>query len=167
MDTSLAYHSPFRQNLARFLLGSAIVYIVFRLIVGPFVLFFAAMRGDAKTIGICRMLGMSLQDRDQERTLLMLAVERNNIPAVNALLSCGANPNDIYEDSGTTVLMVAATEGFPEIAKALLRYGADVHMRDTEGDTVSQYLDDQPEIRKLLFNSPETHGKTSDNYKRK
>lgn len=68
-----------------------------------------------------------------------IAQDRGDLPAIEALLKNGANPNAVA-NNGATYLMVAAHNGNLEYLNLLLRYGADVNQRDetsndNRGDT--------------------------------
>jgi ankyrin repeat protein len=60
------------------------------------------------------------------------AAERNDVPALEAMLACGFDPNRGDESIGKTVLHVAAMEGWPEAVRVLLAHGASVSARDRE-----------------------------------
>ena len=60
------------------------------------------------------------------------AAERNDIPALEAMLACGFDPNRGDESIGKTALHVAAMEGWPDAVRVLLANGASVAVRDRE-----------------------------------
>ena len=60
------------------------------------------------------------------------AAERNDIPALDAMLACGFDPNRGDESIGKTALHVAAMEGWPDAVRLLLAHGASVTVRDRE-----------------------------------
>jgi ankyrin repeat protein len=60
------------------------------------------------------------------------AAERNDLPALEAMLSCGFDPNRPDESIGKTPLHVAAMQGWPDAARLLLAHGASVEARDRE-----------------------------------
>jgi ankyrin repeat protein len=60
------------------------------------------------------------------------AAERNDIPALEAMLACGFDPNRPDESIGKTALHVAAMEGWPDAVRLLLAHGASVAVRDRE-----------------------------------
>ncbi|HXN15359.1 MAG TPA: ankyrin repeat domain-containing protein, partial [Usitatibacter sp.] len=68
------------------------------------------------------------------RTLLMVAVEEANLPAVELLLARGAalEPRDAQ---GASALTLAAEMGFQEAVEVLLIAGADPNARDLSGMT--------------------------------
>ena len=57
------------------------------------------------------------------------SVEKNNYELTVYLLDNGANPT-IGDTRGLTVLHYAARFGFMDIVKLLLKYGADINVRD-------------------------------------
>src|SRR5262249_19716616 len=60
------------------------------------------------------------------------AAERNDLPALEAMLACGFDPNRGDESIGKTALHVAAMEGWPAAVRLLLAHGASVDARDRE-----------------------------------
>jgi len=60
------------------------------------------------------------------------AAERNDLPAIDAMLLCGFDPNRGDESIGKTALHVAAMEGWPDAVRLLLAHGASVEARDRE-----------------------------------
>ncbi len=60
------------------------------------------------------------------------AAERDDIPALEAMLWCGFDPNRPDESIGKTTLHVAAMEGRPDAVRLLLEHGASVSLRDRE-----------------------------------
>jgi CDP-diacylglycerol---serine O-phosphatidyltransferase len=68
------------------------------------------------------------------RTLLMVAVEENNLPAVELLVARGA-ALDLRDERGATALLLAVEMGFQEAAEVLLAAGADPNVHDLSGMT--------------------------------
>lgn len=60
------------------------------------------------------------------------AIERNDLPVIDAMLACGFDPNRPDESIGKTALHVAAHEGWPAAAQLLLAHGASVAAQDRE-----------------------------------
>jgi ankyrin repeat protein len=60
------------------------------------------------------------------------AAERNDTKALEAMLTCGFDPNRPDESIGKTALHAAAMEGWPEAVRVLLAHGASVAVRDRE-----------------------------------
>lgn len=94
--------------------------------------------------------------------LLAQAIADNDIQLVHLLLECGADPNTVLpkpcskkfvsslssklirnyleEDSGITVLMLAAAQGKPEIVRALLDTGADRNRSTARDKWIALYF---------------------------
>jgi CDP-diacylglycerol--serine O-phosphatidyltransferase len=68
------------------------------------------------------------------RTLLMVAVEESNLPAVELLLARGAGP-DRQDERGLTALALASEMGYQEAVEVLLAAGADPNVTDASGST--------------------------------
>jgi CDP-diacylglycerol--serine O-phosphatidyltransferase len=68
------------------------------------------------------------------RTLLMVAVEETNLPAVELIVARGA-ALDLRDDQGMSALAIAAEMGFHEAVEVLLAGGADPNMHDLSGMT--------------------------------
>jgi CDP-diacylglycerol--serine O-phosphatidyltransferase len=87
--------------------------------------------------GLARMLHTTPADTIVNaggRSLLMVAVEESNLPAVELLLARGASP-DLRDGQGLTALALAAGMGFQEAVEVLLAAGADPNVRDAGGAT--------------------------------
>ena len=70
-------------------------------------------------------------------TALTRAVERADVPIVEALLKAGASGLNAQNEDGETLLMRVVRAGKTELAKLLLAQGADASLVDSFGDTVS------------------------------
>jgi hypothetical protein len=68
------------------------------------------------------------------RSLLMVAVEEANLPAVELLIARHA-PLEQRDEQGVTALGLAAQMGFHEAVEALLQAGADPNAHDLSGET--------------------------------
>ena len=68
------------------------------------------------------------------RSLLMVAIEETNLPALELLLARGAS-RDHRDERGLTALALAAEMGFNEAVEVLLAAGADPNVRDGSGLT--------------------------------
>jgi ankyrin repeat protein len=68
-------------------------------------------------------------------TTLFYALAAHDVPAMEALLEHGADPNVAVSDDGLTPLMFAATFGWTEAVAVLLAKGADPSIRDAAGNT--------------------------------
>eukprot|EP00733_Pompholyxophrys_punicea_P000186 Pompholyxophrys_punicea_v1_NODE_32_length_5086_cov_32.566090.p1 type:complete len:967 gc:universal NODE_32_length_5086_cov_32.566090:4867-1967(-) len=69
---------------------------------------------------------------------LVLAIANRNIPAISCLLEAGANPNLQNNTDfmpGSTPLMLAAEKGYSEIVALLLKYRADLELKDSKDMT--------------------------------
>ena len=66
------------------------------------------------------------------RSLLMVAVEESNLPAVQLLVQRGAALNQ-RDERGMTALAVASEMGFQEAVEVLLAAGADPNLQDASG----------------------------------
>ena len=88
--------------------------------------------------GLARMLAThppgTVLDKAGGTTLLMVAVEESNLPAVELLVARGA-PLDERDARGTTALALATQMGFDEAVEALLAAGADPNVADASGMT--------------------------------
>jgi len=85
------------------------------------------------------------------------AQEKEDLPAIEAFLKHGSNPNTVA-NNGITFLMLAARRGNLEHVNLLLRYGADVNQHDessndNRGDTallVALHSGQEKVVRRLL-----------------
>ena len=88
--------------------------------------------------GLARMLAAhppgTVLDKEEGTTLLMVAVEEANLPAVELLVARGA-PLDEQDAHGATALALATQMGFEEAVEALLAAGADPNLADESGMT--------------------------------
>ena len=75
------------------------------------------------------------------RTLLMVAVEEANLPAVELLVSRGASL-DLRDEQGATALALAAEMGFQEAVEMLLAAGANPNLHDLSGMTPLDVADE-------------------------
>ena len=86
---------------------------------------------------LARMLATTPMDAaitPDGRSLLMIAVEETNLPAVELLVARRA-PLDQRDSQGVTALALAAQMGFHEAVETLLQGGADANARDLSGMT--------------------------------
>ena len=60
---------------------------------------------------------------------LMVAARVGSLAAVNALVAAGASVNATEASQGQTALMWAAAQRHPDVVRALIEHGADVHAR--------------------------------------
>ncbi|HXZ48682.1 MAG TPA: ankyrin repeat domain-containing protein [Usitatibacter sp.] len=68
------------------------------------------------------------------RTLLMVAIEETNLPAIELLVARGASL-ELRDDRGATALALACEMGFHEAVEVLLAEGADPNTHDLSGMT--------------------------------
>ena len=64
---------------------------------------------------------------------LLLAVNKDDMPAVQSLLDRGAYVNARDHNAGMTALMIAATHGHTPIVRLLMGRGADITAKSTQG----------------------------------
>jgi ankyrin repeat protein len=94
----------------------------------------ACSRGDRMGVDALLAERPGLRDEigPEHYTAFYQAAERNDLPALEAMLACGFDPNRPDESIGKTTLHVAAMEGWPESVRLLLAHGASVAARDRE-----------------------------------
>ena len=100
---------------------------------------------EGDTTGLARMLATTPPDTpiDKDgRTLLMVAAEEANLPAIELLVARGASLN-LADAQGTTALSMAAELGFQEAVEVLLAAGADPNPRDLSGMTPLDLAEEQ------------------------
>ena len=114
-----------------------------------------AVHASSGVVKVLLRAGADVNARDSDGySPLMYAVTESDIETVRALLDAGANPNFQEKKYGLTALMRASftTEGRPDIAGLLVRYGADIYLEDYDGKNVLEYdLTDQ--VRAAIVNS--------------
>jgi CDP-diacylglycerol--serine O-phosphatidyltransferase len=99
---------------------------------------------EGNVTGLARMLGSTPVNAvigSGGRTVLMVAVEENNLPAVELLVQRGAALNARDED-GTTALALASAMGFQEAVEVLLVAGADPNIPDGNGMSALDIADE-------------------------
>jgi len=87
--------------------------------------------------GLARMLSSTPVDTvvgPGGRTLLMVAIEETNLPAIELLVARGASL-ELRDDRGATALALACEIGFHEAVEVLLAEGADPNTHDLSGMT--------------------------------
>ena len=92
---------------------------------------------DGDITGFARMLGTTSPDSvitTEGRTLLMVAVEESNLPAVELLLARQAK-TEPRDQAGDTALTLAVAMGFEEAVEELLAAGADANLPTAAGET--------------------------------
>ena len=69
---------------------------------------------------------------------IMDYVDQNNIDAIDNLIKGGFDVNLQTEKDGKTLLMQAAYLGYEKMVLLLLKHGADVTLKDKNGETAIQ-----------------------------
>ncbi|RYP53309.1 hypothetical protein DL768_001666 [Monosporascus sp. mg162] len=95
-------------------------------------IWYAAEKGHVEAVNTLLMLGAHFvnQITTIKETLLHIAVKSGSVPICESLLAAGANPNESF----STLLMAASRS--PEILGCLRKAGADIDMRDINGETL-------------------------------
>ncbi len=92
---------------------------------------------EGDTSALARMLSATAIDTvigPGGRTLLMVAIEETNLPAIELLVARGA-ALELRDEPGITALALAVEMGFHEAVEVLLEAGADPNARDPSGVT--------------------------------
>ena len=100
---------------------------------------------EGDTAGLARMLSSTPIDAvigAGGRTVLMVAVEETNLPAIELLVARGAKL-DAVDEHGTTALALAAETGFHEAVEVLLAAGADPNVHGASGITALDMAEEQ------------------------
>jgi ankyrin repeat protein len=115
------------------------------------VLMIAALNSDIATMEFLVKYGAKVDAVQENWTILMHATLNNQPASLEYLLRHGANPN-FTDHLGTTALMIAALEGFDEIAQSLVESGATLDARDHRGNTAlrNAELSGKPSMKRLL-----------------
>jgi len=94
----------------------------------------ACSRGDRVVADalLARNPGLKSEITNDHYIALHQAAERNDVRALETMLSAGFDPNRPDASIGKTALHSAAMEGWPEAVRVLLAHGASVHVRDRE-----------------------------------
>lgn len=90
--------------------------------------------GDRATVQalLARNPGLEREITDDHYNALHQAAERNDVRALETMLTAGFDPNRPDGSIGKTALHSAAMEGWPDAVRVLLAHGASVHVRDRE-----------------------------------
>lgn len=94
----------------------------------------ACSRGDRSAAAALLAKHPGLRDEitDDHYIAFHQAAERGDVPALEAMLASGFDPNRPDTSIGKTALHSAAMEGWPDAVGVLLAHGASVHVRDRE-----------------------------------
>ena len=129
----------------------------------PFVVWSAALRGDAATLESA--LRAAPQDVHWVGTrgwsALYAACARGHTDAVAALLRHGADPEVAVSSTGWTALMAAASYGSVDTVRALLESGADTSRANAKGQTAIDLAGAKaahPTLHELLLAPPTAAG---------
>ncbi|CAN8095970.1 unnamed protein product [Discula destructiva] len=95
----------------------------------------AAERGDASAIARMIEANCYVQDSQLWMVAAFLAVESGNLETVNALIQGGAVDVNVRDHDGDTLLHRAVCRGNLSMVEVLVARGADVKMRDGNGET--------------------------------
>jgi uncharacterized protein len=104
--------------------------------VGPYGRTALMEAGSATKVALLLARGAQLNTKDEEGgTALTRAVDRGDLPVVEALLKAGAVGLNAQNTDGETLLMRAVREDRRDLTKLLLAQGADPNLIDVLGDT--------------------------------
>lgn len=107
---------------------------------GHTALMFAAFNGHSDIILLLLDQGAALDRRDlMGRTSLLYASTGPFPETVKILLDKGAKPNVVDSDEHFSPLMHAAAEGNMAVVKVLLEHGADLSLKDVDGDDAESF----------------------------
>jgi ankyrin repeat protein len=81
---------------------------------------------------LARNPGLKSEITDDHYNAFHQAAERNDVRALETMLTAGFDPNRPDGSIGKTALHSAAMEGWPDAVRVLLAHGASVHVRDRE-----------------------------------
>ena len=84
------------------------------------------------------------------QTPLSIAIEEKNIDKIKNLINKKMDPNSKINEFGETLLMWACRNSQKELVEFLLSKGANLDIKDSDGETVLAYSESKPEIMKLL-----------------
>lgn len=87
------------------------------------------------------------------QTPLSIAIEQKNIEEIKNLINKKLDPNSKINEFGETLLMWACRNSQKELVEFLLSKGANLDIKDSDGETVLSYSENKPEILKLLVSN--------------
>lgn len=101
---------------------------------------YAAFNGRAEVVKNLITAGADINAQDKIGTsVLMFAASGPSTPTVQILLDAGAKINVVDNNEHFSALMWAAAEGQPDNVKLLLKNGADLTLKDVDGDTAESF----------------------------
>lgn len=107
---------------------------------GHTALMFASFNGHSDIVLLLLDKGARLDRRDlMGRTALLYASTGPFPETVKILLDKGAKPNVVDSDEHFSPLMHAAAEGNFSVVKLLVEYGADLSLKDVDGDDAESF----------------------------
>ncbi len=107
---------------------------------GHTALMFSAFNGHKEIVKVLLDQGADLDRNDfMGRSALLYASTGPFPETVKILLDKGAKPNIIDSDEHFSPLMHAAAEGNLEVVNLLLEYGADLSLKDIDGDDAESF----------------------------
>jgi ankyrin repeat protein len=107
---------------------------------GHTALMFAAFNGHSEIVLRLLEEGADLEKRDfMDRTALLYACTGPFPETVKILLDKGALPNVVDSDEHFSPIMHAAAEGNLSVVKILVEFGADLSLKDVDGDDAESF----------------------------
>jgi len=107
---------------------------------GHTALMFAAFNGHSEIVLKLVEEGADLEKRDfMDRTALLYASTGPFPETVKILLDKGAKPNVVDSDEHFSPLMHAAAEGNLSVVEILVEFGADLSLKDVDGDDAESF----------------------------
>jgi ankyrin repeat protein len=101
---------------------------------------FAAFNGHSEIVLKLLEEGADLEKRDfMDRTALLYASTGPFPETVRIMLDKGAKPNVVDSDEHFSPLMHAAAEGNLDVVKILIEFGADLSLKDVDGDDAESF----------------------------
>ncbi|MBU4305228.1 MAG: ankyrin repeat domain-containing protein [Candidatus Omnitrophica bacterium] len=112
---------------------------------------FAKKYGNIEVLGMLKKNGVDIPYFGDKNKDIVLAVTTGDREKIKSLIDEGANVN-ARDKSGTTLLMKAVNNNWPDIVEMLLRKGADAAVKDKDGWTPAMHAakDAQAEILKVF-----------------
>ncbi|XP_062575496.1 putative ankyrin repeat protein RF_0381, partial [Saccostrea cucullata] len=123
---------------------------------GEPLIFTPIINGGMDTLKVLLPYADTNMTNDDGRTVLMVAVEMNDMDMVKRIMKSGADVNK-NDNSGKTPLLIALEGGTFKIAEYLIKHGSDVNVVDDLGQSALHLVatgknNDSTKIVKILFN---------------